>query len=248
MKKYVQILAALVLILAVVAAAWNSVLAGKLNIGNFSGDSSFYPKSIIVTGSGFYNVGGVCTIDIEYKKEGLKDNVDSEVPIKESQKVPWSLSPRELFYPGCHIVHFKDDKEVKQADPEDGTWKICFGARPELNTKIYYYEDKPDSGQRAWIELPTTIEDTYACTDALYTGVYMPTGMIQPTPLGGAGGGLVVTVPTVPGSVQPPPPSTIIARSGTFSVGGICTLIVKYNWDNLYDDVWVEPLTQDTKT
>jgi hypothetical protein len=244
MKKTIPFLVALALILSIIGIA----NAGPFAVGKPSGDSSMYPKSIVVTGSGFFNIGAVCTIDIEYKVDGLKDNVDSEIPIKESQKVPWFYSPRELFYPGCHVVHFKNDKEVRQADPDDGAWKICFGARPELDTKIYYYEDKPESGEREWIALPTTIEDTYACTDALYTGVYMPAGLIQPTP--GAGGGEAVGTPTpiVPGSVQPPPPSNFITESGSYSIGGICTLIVVYKWDNLYDDIWVEPLTQDTKT
>ena len=248
MKKYIQIMAVLSVILAILAVAGNAVWASPFNIGKFSGDSSYYPKSIIVTGTGFFNVGGVCTIDIEYKVEGLKNNVDSEIPIKESKKVPWTFSPRQQFFPGCHLVHFKNDKEVHTADTEDGKWKLCFGARPELDTKIFFYEDKPESGQREWKEMPSYEEDTFVCTEAIYTGVYMPAGKIEPTPVGGAGNGLVVTVPTVPGSLQPPPPSTIIASSGTYSVGGICALIVKYNWDNLYDDVWVEPLTQDTLT
>ena len=244
MKRSIQFLVVLALVLAVIGVAQ----AGQSAKGNLSGDSSLYPKSIVVTGSGFFNIGGVCTIDIEFKKEGLKNDVDSEVPIKESQQVPWDRAPEELFYPGCHVVHFKNDKEVKQADTEDGTWKICFGARPELDTKIYYYEDKPEGGERVWIPLPTTIEDTYACTDAIYTGVYMPAGVVLPTPIPGTVGNAGNTPTPLPGSVQPPPPTNRITKSGTYSIGGICSIIVIYKLPNLSDDVWVEPLTQDTQT
>ena len=244
MKRSVQILIVLAMILTVIGVA----SAGQSAKGNTSGDSSLFPKSIVVTGSGFFNIGGVCTMDIEYKVEKLKNNIDSEILIKESQKVPWEYAPRELFYPGCHVVHFKDDKEVKQADTNDGTWKICFGNRTELDVKIYYYEDKPASGVREWIELPTVVEDTYVCTDAIYTGVYMPAGLIEPTPIpGGYGVGTPSPTP-LPGSVQPPPPNNRITESGTYSIGGICSIIVLYRWPNLSDDVWVEPLTQDTKT
>lgn len=244
MKRSIQLLIALVLIVTVIGVA----NAGQFAKGNPSNNGSLYPKSVIVTGSGLYNIGAICTIDIKYEKEGLKDNVDSEVPIKESQKVPWEFSPREVFYPGCHVVHFKNDKEVKQADTADGSWKICFGGRQELDVKIYYYEDKPESGQRTWIELPTTIEDTYACADAIYTGVYAPAGLIQPTPRpGGYGEGTPSPTP-LPGSVQPPPPTNRITKSGTYSIGGICSITVVYKLPNLSDDVWVEPETQDTKT
>lgn len=152
--------------------------------GNFGISNSAQPKSIVVTGSGTYNIGGVCTFEIDYKADALKDNVDSEVPVNESEKVAFNYSPDNLYYPGCHIVHFKADKEVKQASTDDGTWKVCFGVRPNVKTTIYYYEDNPDNGTRVWIPLSTTVTNSIACADALYTGVYMPAGYVQPTPVG----------------------------------------------------------------
>lgn len=246
MKRLIPILVVAALVLTVIGVA----NAGQLMKGNnAAGNGAFFPKAIVVTGSGFFNIGGVCTMDIEYKVEGLlKNNIDSEVPIRQSQQVPWEFSPRELFYPGCHIVHFKNDKEVKQADTNDGSWQVCFGNRAELDDKIYYYADKPDNGVREWIELPTVVQDTYICTDAIYTGVYMPAGLIEPTPRpGGVGAGTPFPTP-LPGSIQPPPASNRITESGSYSIGGICSIIVLYKLPNLSDDVWVEPLTQDTQT
>ena len=243
MKRVIPILVVAAMILTIIGVA----SAGSFPKGNSVTDGSLFPKSIVVTQPGFFNIGGVCTIDIKYKKEGVKKNLDSEVPIKESRKVPWPFAPEEQFFPGCHVVHFKNDKEVQQADPNDGTWKICFGARPDLDTKIYYYEDKPASGERIWIALPTVTEDAYICTDALYTGVYMPGGH-PPEDTGLPVTGEEGAGPTPgPASVQPPPPSNRITESGAYSIGGICTLIVVYKQPNLSDDVWVEPETQDTR-
>lgn len=251
MKKYAQFLVVIVLALAVIGIAkTNPAWASPFTSGKSAGDNSLYPKSIIVTGTGLYNVGGVCTIDINFKVTGLQDKVDSEVPVKESQKVPFNFAPDKLYYPGCHVVHYKNDQVVKQASSDDGSWKVCFGVRPNVQSKIYYYEDQPANGVKVWIPLPTTVENSFACTDALYTGVYMPAGFVQPTPVGGGAGGVQPTSPAPGrGSLQPPPPaSPRITKSGTYSIGGICTLIVLYKLPNLSDDVWVELPTQDTLT
>jgi hypothetical protein len=123
-----------------------------------------------------------------------------------------------------------------------------FRCPPGCATKIYYYEDEPANGVKTWNPLPTTIENGFACADALYTGVYMPAGFVKPTPVGGGAGGVQPTSPAPgPRSIQPPPPvSPRITKSGSYSIGGICTLIVVYKQPNLSDDVWVELSTQDT--
>lgn len=252
MKKYLQWAVVAVLVLAVIVVARaNSAWAGGFTGNQAAGvDNISQPKSIVVTGSGTYNIGGICTFEIDYKTTGLKDNVDSEVPLKESQQVPFNYFPDKLYFPGCHVVHYKNDQVVNQASTNDGKWRVCFGVRPNVQTKIYYYEDQPASGQRVWMPLPTTVENSIACADALYTGVYMPAGYVQPTPAGGAGGVIVPTPRgTKPGTVRPPAPvSPRITKSGTYSIGGICTMIVVYKQPNLSDDVWVELPTQDTLT
>lgn len=249
MKKYWQLLVVVLLVLAVVGIARaNPAWAGSFASNKAAGLGASQPKSIVVTGSGFFNVGGICTMEIAYKVDGLKNNVDSEVPVKESQKVPFDFSPETLYYPGCHVVHFKNDKLVNVASSQDGSWKVCFGVRPDVEAKIYYYEDEPADGVRVWKPLPTTITNNLACTDALYTGVYMPAGK----PPEGAdipvtGGGQRPTPPPG-GSIQPPAPSTRITQSGVYSIGGICTLEVIYKQPELSNDVYVELPTKDTQT
>ena len=51
MKRSVQILVVLALVLTIIGVA----NAGQLAKGNASGDSSLFPKSIVVTGSGFFD-------------------------------------------------------------------------------------------------------------------------------------------------------------------------------------------------
>jgi len=262
MKKYVQIFVILALVLTIVGVArsnpaWASSLLAPAQSQPASGvapsDVNFaQPFSIVVTGSGSYLVGGICKIDIEYKATGLKDEVDAEVPVKVSSKVPFS-GEGELFYPGCHIVHFKADKVVDEASAADGSWNVCFAQRPDISMVIYYYLDNPPGGSPVWIALPTVKENGYACASALYTGVYMPAGTVDNQP-GGVDDATVKPPPPPPqpgpGTVQPPPspPSNLITKSGSYSVGGICTLLVRYKVDNLSDRFYVELPVQDDIT
>ncbi len=244
MKKYIQLAVVLALVLtAVGVAASNPAWASSLLSLR---SNSAQPASVVISGSGTYNIGGICSLEVAMKATGLQDKADSEVPVTESRQVPFS-GEGELFFPGCHIVHMKADKVVNEADTNDGSWKVCFGTRPEANVVIYYYLDTPESGSRVWAPLPTTIENGFACAPAVYTGVYMPAGKIKPEP---AVGGATTTQPPEPigpGSIQPPAPLGRITQSGTYSFGGICTLIVEYKQPNLSDEVKVELPTSDTK-
>jgi hypothetical protein len=208
---------------------------------------SAQPSAIVVTGSGSYLIGGICKVDIEYKATGLKDNVDAEVPVSVSSKVPFS-GEGELYYPGCHIVHFKADKIVDEARTEDGSWKVCFAQRPDIAMVIYYYLDNPPGGSPVWIALPTVKEDGYACSTAPYTGVYMPAGKVDGQ-AGGVGDAIVYPPPIPgPGTVQPPLTPNTITKSGSYSMGGICTLLVNYKIAKLSDLFYVELPVQDDKT
>ena len=185
MKKYIQILVVFALVLAVIGIARaNPAWAGKsTNPPQAAPQSGLdavdlnaaQPMSIIVTGSGSYLIGGVCKFDANYIATDIKNQVDAEVPIANSQKVPFP-GKGNLFYPGCHVVHYKADAIVDQAKAEDGSWKVCFGKRPDVAMTIYYYLDNPVGGSPVWAALPTTVEGAYSCAPALYTGVYMPAG------------------------------------------------------------------------
>lgn len=255
MKKYLQIFVVVALVLTIVGIAGSdSAWAGKLFAPQPKPASDFVPAdlnyampySIVITGSGSYLVGGVCKVDVEYKGTGLKDDVDAEVPVSESSAVPFS-GEGELFYPGCHIVHSKAGATVAEASADDGSWNVCFAQRPDVEMKIYYYQD---GASPVWQSLPTTSENGFACASALSTGVYMPSGIFRNHP-GGVSDATIAGGPApapVPGTVQSPPPSNTISTSGSFSVGGVCSLIVQYKVEQLSDRLYVEVPVQDDHT
>jgi hypothetical protein len=57
---------------------------------------------------------------------------------------------------------------------EDGSWTICFAARPKKTMTIYYYPDNLETVGTTWIPLETTVENGIACAPANYSGVYAP--------------------------------------------------------------------------
>jgi len=244
MKKYTQIIVVFILVLSI---AWiarsNPVWASQPpRGGSSSGLNSPLLTIKTITENGIYNIGGICTIEVDFKASDLKLIADAEVPVDQSKIVPFS-GEGKLLFPGCHFVHYKQDKIVSPMKTEDGSAKVCFGASPDLLITIYYYLDKPASGGRVWLPLPTTLEDDerLVCAPALYTGVYMPAGDIKIVPQTGETG----TNPLLPpdgagGSIVPPPPIIPITGSGTFPVGGICSLTATYKIKGLSDTVEVE--------
>jgi hypothetical protein len=255
MKKYKLFLVVFILVLSIVGIARNNPVwaSPKPPAGtNSSGVNSPLLTLKNITGNGIYNIGGVCTIEVEFKIPGLRLEADAEVPVLESQKVPF-YSDGKLLFPGCHFVHFKQDelkqdKIVSPMSTEDGNSKVCFGASPTLLMTIYYYLDDPVSGSRVWIPLPTTLEDLerLVCAPALYTGVYMPAGENKIVPQTGSEQGGNNTPGGEGGSVLPPPSKITISGSGTYPVGGICMLTAKYKIKGLSDTVEVEYPSEDT--
>ena len=253
-KKYIQLFVVFVLVLAVIGvarnnAAWASAIPGSqrpvVNVEN--GIANLLQSGpITVTGSGSYNVEGVCTLDVEYKlATGLQDKADARIPIKDSKKVPFSgIGTEKLSFPGCHIVHYKLDKIVREASSEDGSWKVCFGTNPSLKTRIYYYLDTPTSGSPVWLPLQTTTVNDIACAPAMFTGVYMPAGQ-RVVPPGAGGEGNILNPPNPQGgSVKPPPADITVNRSGTYAVGGVCAIIINYKISNLSDNIHVQHPTE----
>jgi hypothetical protein len=252
MRKYIQYLIVFALVLGAVGVAssnpaWaSSISAAVQGIGI---NNPFLPTAVTVTGNGTYDIGGICTFTIAYTATGLQDKADSEVPIADSMKVPFS-GKGQLYYPGCHIVHYKADKIVNEASTSDGSWKVCFGARPDTQTTIYYYLDTPVSGSPVWAPLPTTLDKGFACASAVFTGVYMPAGLvITNPPFTQTGGGNNPPPPKNRSTVLPPPPNPgVITGSGSYSAGGICTLFTTYYVTGLSDIFHVQPSpVQDTK-
>jgi hypothetical protein len=262
MKKFVPILVVVLLVLTVIGLSrFSSVWAGP------SASGANAPLKVIktVTTDGTYNIGGVCTVQIDYKVDGYKTVADAEVPVNDSKKVPFvpvklpGYSDEFLLFPGCHFVNYKLDANkqyqvVEPMDVNDGTAKVCFGATPILSMEIYYYLDNPATGTKVWIPLPTTLEDQgrLICAPAQHNGVYMPSGKyvidssLIPGGTGENGGG------ETQGSVLPPPRHVVITEPGTYSVGAICTLQAEYKVKGLSDIVDVEfasqHLTEETLT
>ena len=259
MKKYIQILVVLVLVLAVVGAAWgSSAWASAFTktaeprevaphvILRDPAEFSDQPASITITGSGTYNVGGFCNLEVEYKlSEGLKDEADVEVPTDYSEKVPFGYEG-ELYLPGCHLVHFKNDEIVSETNSDDGNWRVCFAERPDIELTVYYYQDEPFEDAPFWIELETTHENGFACALAPYTGEYAPGSKVvaelketKETTTVVVGGGRV-------GTVIVPPYSIVITESATYAVGGVCTLTVIYREPDQSDEIHVAEVRPDS--
>ncbi len=257
MKKVFQILVVFALVVAVIGVAqsnpaWASPLMGQES----TGANSPLPTRIVITGSGDYNIGGVCTLTVEFKGTSpLQLNADAEIPLTESLKVPFS-GEGELFRPGCHVVHVKEDKVIGELDSTDGTSKICFGANPEMKMKIYYYRDLPFTTNQVFLEIPSSLEDNgrLLCASAPYTGVYMPAGKVEPRPGSVIGGETLPITEVIPGFVRGSVryPDTVVSstdlitESGTYAAGGICMLKVNYRLDGLADRLHVEPPEFDT--
>ncbi len=253
MKKYIQLLVVFVLVLTVIGVARNDGVWAGANPASQS--SIFDAKNgivnllqsgpITVTASGSYNVEGVCTLDVEYIATDIQDKADARIPIKESKKVPFSgIGTEKLNFPGCHVVHYKLDKVVREASSEDGNWKVCFGTNPGLKTKIYYYLDDPASGSPIWIPLQTTTENGVACAPAMFTGVYMPAGQRINPPGAGEEGNIINPPPAPGGSVKPPADEVRVTKSGTYAVGGVCAMIIEYKVSKLSDYIYVQHPTE----
>lgn len=254
MKKYIQLFVVFVLVLTVIGVARNDgVWAGALPGSQRSVSDSkngivnlLQSGPVTITGSGSYNVEGVCTLDVEYKAtSGLQDKADARIPVKESKKVPFSgIGTEKLIFPGCHVVHYKLDKVVREASSEDGNWKVCFGTNPSLKMKIYYYLDEPTGGSPIWLPLPTTTENGVSCAPAMFTGVYMPAGQ-RVNPPGAGDEGNILNPPGIGGgSVKPPPDEIKVTKSGTYAIGGICAMIIEYKVSNLSDQIHVQHPTE----
>ena len=164
MKKYILFLVVIVLVLAAIGISRaNPVWAGILPVSlrpvaqpatGIQSIGLFEPPAVrlTVTGNGIYNVGGVCTIEVDFKASNLQVLADAEVPVADSLKVPFTGAGKLLF-PGCHFIHYKQAAIVNQLAETDGTARVCFGASPYLAMTIYYYLDNPNGGiaDRTWI-------------------------------------------------------------------------------------------------
>jgi hypothetical protein len=252
MKKYIPLLVVIALVLTIIGISRNNPVWASHDSLKGGVDS---PLKIIktITEDGTYNLGGVCTIELNYNVTGYKTVADAEVPVQDSKKVTFNpiqllgYSEEFLLFPGCHFVYYKLDnkQEYQIVDPmpvNDGSARVCFGANPTLTMGIYYYLDDTPVSSRVWIALPTTLEDDgkLICAPAQHTGVYMPSGKYLLDPALAATGQVVVPGQPNEGSVVAPPREIIITRSGTYAVGGICTITAEYKITGLSDTVAVE--------
>ena len=194
------------------------------------GSVNFSPQAdkVEISQPGTYYVGGLCMLDVTYNlASGLKNEVDVNVSLEESLGVQYD-DEGSLDLPGCHLVHYKFDQVVAQADSADGSWKVCFVEQPDVNLTVYYY---PDESPTNWIALETTHENGLACASALYTGEYAP-GRVEREPVPGE--------EPEAGTVVPPPSNIDIRRSGIYQVGGVCVFTVVYNTLGSTDNVHVQ--------
>lgn len=264
MKKYVQLILALVIVAAIfwmakAGIAWAGGLPTPqqqppLFSQPVSAQDSINPAppalSIDITEGGIYNIGGICLLDVEYKDADVKNQADAEVPLEQSRQVAFP-GYGKLFFPGCHIVHYKDNEVVSEASSQDGNWKVCFGNDPDMEqVQIYYvyYNDEPINGG-VWIPLVSYFEDNnnLVCASAPYTGVYMPAGKPPEAPGQSPGKDTASYSNEFDGTVPKPPRKVNITKPGTYSVGAICSAIIDYYIPGLDDNLHIQFPTQNTE-
>ncbi len=240
MKKYIQLVVVLVLVLAVIGVAKNApVWASTLPSGRAQPLSE-----ITITESGSYTVGGLCQFNVVYTGSGASASIAVDVPKEVSREVPNS-SEDQLYLAGCHIVHFTMGEATREMSPAYGSWEVCFGDRSDAQLTIYYYLDDPENGSAVWSPLITTIKDGIACAPANYSGVYAPGGKRIETngviPLTGND-----QQPASGGSVRPPSPIDTgkITQSGTYNIGGVGSVVIDYQAPNLATVVHLEGNTE----
>ncbi len=264
MKKYIQLFLVIVTVVGVVGLlqttpVWAGIFRPTQDPIQFSPlipyniEAAPLASKYIVTADGVYNVGGVCIFEVDFLDENgtknLKIDIDAEIPLEESAQVPFS-GDGDLFFPGCHFVHYKQDKVVNPMLAEDATTKVCFGANPDFEMTIYHYLDTPEGDSRAWMALTSNLEDNgrLVCATAPYTGVYMPAGKLQPRPGSEEPGANPLFPGGVGGSVQPPSARVSFSESGTYAVGGVCTIKAEYKVSGLSNEVFVAYPEEDTQT
>lgn len=247
MKKLIIVLAVFVLVLTAAGftgdnPVWASLLPAGWQPAEEQEEAYAPPlKKINVTADGIYNVGGVCTVTIDFLKENLQIDVDSEAPNKEV-RLAYYPGDGNLLYPGCHVVNIKEGQTIDQMPSDDATNKICFGASSNMIMQIWYYLDSTPIESRVWKQIPAWLEDQgrLICASAPYTGVYMPVGKIIPRPPADQPGGSVFYPGGLEGSVVTPPSKITITQSGAYPVGGVCLLRADYYIRGLSDTVEVE--------
>lgn len=135
------------------------------------------PSEIFVNQSGTYAIGGVCAMIIQYKATGLSDRIFVQHPTEANDVVPFPDNGGLLYLPGCHVVHYKLSEVQKSMNSDEGSWEICFAARPNKNMTIYFYQDDLTTITPPWVPLETTIDEGLACAPlAEFSGVYAPAG------------------------------------------------------------------------
>jgi len=247
MKKYTQLFVVLILTLTIVGISSNGpAWAGSL-LSSEQPSGASQPASIKdISESGTYTVGGLCEFNAVYTGSGASADVAVDVPANVSRKVPYTYDD-ELYLAGCHIVHYALDMTTNkkivtsEMSPAYGSWEVCFGDRPGVELRIYYYPDNPETGSSVWSPLVTThTADGFACAPAIFTGVYAPGGIHPEQRIKKHDSDVVKQIKSIGGTVKPPPPSSEVTKSGTYSAGGICTMIVDYYVPNLSNDIHVE--------
>ncbi|MBM3124029.1 MAG: hypothetical protein FJZ87_03035 [Chloroflexi bacterium] len=239
MKTYMKYLLVFVLVGTIVGVARSDPAWAGAPPRSSQPAGAYLPNSeIIITETGEYTVGGLCTLEAIYKQQGLMDKAAVDVPAEISEQVPFAYEG-DLYLAGCHIRHYKQEQLIREANTSDGSWEVCFGDRPDEELTIYYYPDEIFTDEPVWQPLPTVEQDGFVCAPAVYSGVYAPAGiLLRQTETGG--GGAAQVIENRAGTVQPPSSSNTITRSGTYAIGGVCSIIVEYFVDGLTNVVHVE--------
>jgi hypothetical protein len=239
MKKYLRLIVVLCLVLTIVGIARNNPAWASTPLVSKPVSGVAQPLSgITITESGSYTIGGLCQFNAVYTHTGASATIAVDVPAEVSRKVPYNYEG-DLYLAGCHIVHSAMGVVTAEMSPTYGSWEVCFGDRPDVQLTIYYYPDHPQSGSAVWLPLTTTAKDGFVCAPAIYTGVYAPGGKRFGIDTGVNTGNGQQSV-SAGGTVRPPTSAVTVTSSGSYAIGGVCSMIIKYYIPNLSNVIHVE--------
>lgn len=135
------------------------------------------PQVIKITESGTYSAGGICTLRAVYFVSNLADEVKVAYPEQDTLTVPFPGSDELLYFPGCHVLHYRDNKIKPEMTRDEGEWEICFAARPGKQMTIYYYRDDLKDITPPWTPLESRTSGGLVCAKLVdFSAVYTPAG------------------------------------------------------------------------
>jgi len=63
-------------------------------------------------------------LKVRYRMEGLSDTLHVEPPEEDTLTIPFEDMPDLLYFPGCHVVHYRDARIKNVMTRPEGDWEF----------------------------------------------------------------------------------------------------------------------------